>query len=58
MFPDDYNLYQFVIDVVVPIATLVIGLFIESKWHLMSDGVSYKLGILSGRLRGHEKEVV
>ena len=26
----------------------------NTNWHLMSDGVDYKLGILSGRLRGEE----
>lgn len=28
----------------------------ETNWRLMSDGVSYRLGILSGRLRGYENE--
>lgn len=26
----------------------------DTNWRLMSDGVSYKLGILTGRLRGFE----
>lgn len=26
----------------------------ETNWHLMSDGIRYKLGILSGRLRGQD----
>jgi len=28
----------------------------KTNWRLMSDGVSYRLGILSGRLRGYELE--
>ncbi len=28
----------------------------DTNWRLMSDGVNYKLGILTGRLRGFEKE--
>lgn len=28
----------------------------DTNWRLMSDGVSYKLGILTGRLRGFENE--
>jgi len=28
----------------------------DTNWRLMSDGVSYRLGVLSGRLRGHESE--
>lgn len=28
----------------------------ETNWRLMSDGVSYRLGILSGRLKGYENE--
>ncbi len=29
---------------------------IETNWHLMTEGVSYRLGYLSGRLKGYEKE--
>jgi hypothetical protein len=30
-----------------------------TNWKVMSDGVSYKLGLLSGRLRGiDDKEVI
>lgn len=28
----------------------------NTNWRLMSEGLSYRLGILSGRLRGYEKE--
>lgn len=28
----------------------------DTNWRLMSDGVSYRLGVLSGRLRGYESE--
>lgn len=28
----------------------------NTNWVLMSEGISYRLGILSGRLRGYEKE--
>ena len=28
----------------------------DTNWRLMSDGVSYRLGILSGRLKGYESE--
>ena len=28
----------------------------ETNWRLMSEGVYYRLGILSGRLRGYESE--
>jgi hypothetical protein len=28
----------------------------DTNWRLMSDGVSYRLGMLSGRLRGYERE--
>lgn len=28
----------------------------NTNWRLMSDGISYRLGILSGRLRGYESE--
>lgn len=28
----------------------------ETNWRLMSEGISYKLGYLSGRLKGHESE--
>lgn len=28
----------------------------NTNWHLMSDGVNYRLGILSGRLRGCDQE--
>ncbi|HHT9138110.1 MAG TPA: hypothetical protein ACFYEK_12825 [Candidatus Wunengus sp. YC60] len=28
----------------------------DTNWRLMSDGASYRLGILSGRLRGYENE--
>ena len=27
-----------------------------TNWRLMTDGVSYRLGMLSGRLRGYEQE--
>lgn len=28
----------------------------DTNWHLMGDGISYRLGILSGRLLGYERE--
>jgi len=28
----------------------------KTNWRLMSEGVYYKLGILSGRLRGYEND--
>jgi translation initiation factor IF-1 len=28
----------------------------NTNWRLMSEGVNYRLGILSGRLRGYENE--
>lgn len=28
----------------------------DTAWRLMSDGISYRLGILTGRIRAHEKE--
>lgn len=28
----------------------------DANWRLMSDGVSYRLGILTSRLRAYEKE--
>ena len=35
---------------------LIQKLLIETNWRLMSDGIDYRLGILSGRLRGYERE--
>jgi hypothetical protein len=35
----------------------IIGNALEDKnWALMSDGVQYRLGLLSGRIRGYETE--
>jgi len=28
----------------------------DTNWRLMSDGVSYRLGVLTGRLKGYERE--
>ena len=28
----------------------------NTAWRLMSEGISYRLGFLSGRLRGYERE--
>jgi hypothetical protein len=28
----------------------------DTNWRLMSDGISYRMGILSGRLRAYERE--
>lgn len=28
----------------------------DTNWHLMSDGVSYRLGILSGRVKGYDRD--
>jgi hypothetical protein len=28
----------------------------ETNWRLMTDGVDYRLGMLSGRLRAYERE--
>lgn len=35
---------------------LIKKIFEETNWRLMSEGVNYRLGILSGRLRGYERE--
>ncbi len=35
---------------------LIGGALEETNWRLMSDGVSYRLGFLSGRLRAYENE--
>ena len=32
------------------------GALMSTNWRLMSDGVAYRLGILTGRLRGYERE--
>jgi hypothetical protein len=29
---------------------------IDTNWRLMSDGISYRLGYLNGRLRAYEQE--
>ncbi len=31
-------------------------ILLETNWSLMSDGISYRLGFLSGRLKGYERE--
>jgi len=36
----------------------IIDLVKDTNWKLMSDGVSYKLGLLTGRLRGIDQEKV
>jgi hypothetical protein len=38
----------------------IIELIKDTNWKLMSDGISYKLGLLTGRLRGidEEKEII
>ncbi len=28
----------------------------KTNWRLMSDGVKYRLGVLSGQLKGYERE--
>lgn len=35
---------------------IITGALEETNWRLMSDGVSYRLGILLGRLKAHERE--
>lgn len=35
---------------------LIEGILDDTNWRLMSDGVSYRLGILTGRLKAHERE--
>ncbi len=36
--------------------TLISEAFNNTNWKLMSDGISYRMGILRGRIRGLEKE--
>jgi len=31
-------------------------LLLDTNWHLMSDGLNYKLGVLSGRLKGQDSQ--
>lgn len=40
----------------VTLRKLIIKKLANTNWRLMSDGVDYRLGILSGRLRAYEKE--
>ncbi len=35
---------------------LIEGILADTTWRLMSDGISYRLGILTGRLKAHERE--
>ncbi len=35
MFPEDYNFYSFLVDVIIPIGTFVFGLLAERKWHVI-----------------------
>jgi len=35
---------------------LIETILFSTNWRLMSDGVSYRLGVLSGRLKGYEAE--
>ena len=35
---------------------LIEGILVDTNWRLMSDGVSYRLGILTGRLKAYERE--
>jgi hypothetical protein len=38
------------------LAKLLRGLLEEANWRLASEGISYRVGILSGRLHGYERE--
>jgi hypothetical protein len=35
---------------------LINGLLVNTNWRLMSDGINYRLGILTGRLKAYERE--
>jgi hypothetical protein len=35
---------------------LIKGVLEDTNWRLMSDGVQYRLGILTGRLKAYERE--
>lgn len=35
---------------------LVDEVLVDTNWRLMSDGISYRLGYLNGRLRAYERE--
>ena len=35
---------------------LIEGILADTTWRLMSDGISYRLGILTGRLKAYERE--
>lgn len=32
------------------------SVLVDINWRMMSEGVNYRLGILSGRLKGYERE--
>jgi hypothetical protein len=35
---------------------LIKGILEDTNWRLMSDGIHYRLGILTGRLKAYERE--
>ncbi len=41
---------------VLRLSTLLKEVIKETNWRLMSEGVSYRLGVLTGRLRVYENE--
>ena len=38
------------------LSSLIKKALVETNWRLMSDGISYRLGVLTGRIRAYEKE--
>ena len=43
-------------DSVINLQKIIKGALEGTNWRLMSDGLSYRLGYISGRLKGHERE--
>jgi hypothetical protein len=35
---------------------IIRGLLKDTNWRLMSEGINYRLGILTGRLKAYERE--
>lgn len=43
MIPENYNFYNFLVDIAIPIGTFVIGLFVERKWHIIGNLFKIKI---------------
>jgi hypothetical protein len=43
IFPKDYNFYNFLVDVIIPIGTFLIGLLAERKWHVIGNLFKIKI---------------